>query len=198
MVALDELYIPQVASFEKQLGEIEIMLKTGAVPNPQLVEAEQKVAAMKAKGVDPQILAQAEQEIASAPEQEKTSIEVDAEVEDHDTEAMACWQYLNSAEGRKAKHDNPRGYMDVRLHFIAHVQAAKDKAAANAPPPPQRPVSVSLNYKDVPDPNEADQVLQRAGITPTPKPPDALTPAAHAMLPEPPPPTPAAPAAPAQ
>jgi len=27
MVALDELYIPQVASFEKQLGEIEIMLK---------------------------------------------------------------------------------------------------------------------------------------------------------------------------
>ena len=195
MVALDELYIPQVASFEKQLGEIEIMLKTGAVPNPQLAEAEQKIAAMKKRGVDPAVLAQAEQEIAAAPEQEETSIPVDEEVEDHDTEAMACWQYLNSAEGRKAKHDNPRGYMDVRLHFIAHVTAAKKKAAANAPPPQVKPPSVSVNYKDIPDPQEADQVLQHAGIQPTPKPPDALTPAAHAMLPPAPaqPPLPATP-----
>ena len=186
MVALDELYIPQVASFEKQLGEIEIMLKTGPVPNPQLVQAEQKIAAMKAKGVDPAATAQAEQEIAANPQQEETSIPVDAEVEDHDTEAMACWQYLNSAEGRKAKHDNPRGYMDVRLHFIAHVDAAKQKAAANAPPPQFKPVNKSISYKDIPDPQEADQLLAQAGITPTPKPPDALTPAAHAMLPPPP------------
>ncbi len=41
---------------------------------------------------------------------------------------MACWQYLNSPEGRKAKHDNQRGYQDVRLHFLAHVQAAKANA----------------------------------------------------------------------
>jgi hypothetical protein len=194
MVALDELYIPQVASFEKQLGEIEIMLKTGAVPNPELVEAEQKIAAMKAKGVDPALTQQAEAEIAADPNQEESSIKVDLEVEDHDTEAMACWQYLNSPEGRKAKHDNPRGYMDVRLHFIAHVNAAKQKAAANAPPPQLKPPSVSVNYKDIPDPQEADQVLQHAGITPTPKPPDTLTPAAHAMLP-PPPPQPPLPAA---
>jgi hypothetical protein len=195
MVALDELYIPQVASFEKQLGEIEIMLRpgpdgasSGPVPNPQLVEAEQKIEKMKQLGADPTKMALAEQQIAQAPDQEETSIEVDEEVEDHDTEAMACWQYLNSPEGRKAKHDNPRGYTDVRLHFIAHVTAAKQKAAANAPPPQRKPPSVSVNYKDVPDPMEADQILAEAGITPTPKPPDALTPAAHGMLPPPPPP----------
>ena len=188
MVALDELYIPQVASFEKQLGEIEIMLKTGAVPNPQLVEAEQKIAAMKLRGVDPAQTQQAEAEIAAAPNQEETSIPVDLEVEDHDTEAMACWQYLNSPEGRKAKHDNPNGYQDVRLHFIAHVDAAKQKAAASAPPPQVKPPSVSISYKDVPDQSEADQILNKAGIQTTPKPPDALTPAAHAMLPPPVPP----------
>lgn len=186
MVALDELYIPQVASFEKQLGEIEIMLKTGPVPNPQLVEAEQKIAAMKAKGVDPAMLEQAEAQISQIQSQEQSSIPVDPDTEDCDTEAMACWQYLNSPEGRKAKQDNAPGYNNVRLHFMETTAAAKQKAAANAPPPQQKPASLSVNFKDIVSQNEADQALARVGITPDAKPPEQLTPAAHAMLPPPP------------
>jgi hypothetical protein len=185
MVALDELYIPQVASYEKQLGEIEVMLKTVPAPNPELAAAEQKIQALKAQGVDPAILAQAEQQLAANPVQEVSTIPVDAETEDLDAEAMCCWQYLNSPEGRKAKQTNPNGFRNVRLHFLETVQAAAQKKASQAPKPPQKPVSVSVNYKDIPDPNEADQVLANAGINPTPKPPNALTPAAHAMQPEP-------------
>jgi len=190
MVALDELYIPQVASFEKQEGELEILLKSTPAPNPQLVEAEQKLQQLKADPrIDPAELAQAEQQIATAPQQLQSSMPV-ADYEDHDTEAMCCWKYMNSPEGRKAKQTNKDGFENVELHWQEHVQAAQKKAAANAPPPPQKPVSVSLNYKDVADAQEADAILSRAGIPVTPKPPDALTPAAHAMLPEPQPPVP--------
>jgi hypothetical protein len=188
MVALDELYIPQVASFEKQLGEIEVMLKTTPAPNPAVAAAEQKIAAVKAiPGIDPAMLMQAEQQLAQMPQQQVSSIQVDADTEDCDTEAMCCWQYLNSPEGRKAKQTNPQGYQNVRLHFLETVQAAEDKKAKGAPKPPQKPVSVSLSYKDIPDQAEADQVLMNAGIQPSPKPPNAMTPGANAMLPPPPP-----------
>jgi hypothetical protein len=196
MVALDELYIPQVASFEKQLGEIEVMLKTGPAPNPVLAEAEQKIIKIKSvPGVNPAMLQKAEAELAAAPQQEVSSIPVDEDprIEDHETEAMACWQYLNSPEGRKAKKANVNGYNNVRLHFLEHLDAIAKKQAANAPAPPQKPVSVSVNYKDIPDPNEADQVLSKAGIQITPKPPGALTPGAAAMMPPTPPTAPAAP-----
>jgi len=72
------------------------------------------------------------------------------------------------------------------LHWQEHVQAAQEKAAANAAAAPQKPVSKSVNYKDIVDQSEADQFLKQAGITPAPKPPEAITPAAHAMLPPPP------------
>lgn len=186
MVALDDLYIPQVASFEKQLAEIELMLKQGAVPNPQLVEAEQKIQKLKELGAPPAALAPAEAQIAADPNQQISSIPV-ADYEDHATEAMCCWKFLNGPEGRAAKHNNPNGFKDVELHWQEHVSAAKKQAAENAPAPPQKPVSVSVNYKDVPSQTEADQILAKAGVTPDQKPPEAITPAAHAMLPPPPP-----------
>jgi len=61
MMGLSDLYIPQVASRNKQLGEIEILLKSTPVPNPQVEEATQKIEQMKIAGVDPQELAAAEQ-----------------------------------------------------------------------------------------------------------------------------------------
>jgi len=190
MVALDDLYIPQAASYEKQLGEIEILLKTSPPPNPEVVELEQKIQAIKDNpGVDPAMLQQAEAELAALPKQLVSSIPI-SDYEDHATEAFCCWQYMNSPDGRKEKKLHPDEFHNVELHFEEHEKAAADKAAKNAPPPPQKPVSVSLNYKDVADAAEADAILSKAGIPVTPKPPNALTPAAHAMLPEPQPPVP--------
>lgn len=186
MVALPELFIPQVTSYEKQLGEIEILLKNKPVPNPQVVEGMAKIEQLKKQNVDPAALEQAEMQLQQLEQQNPatSSIEVDPIVDDSATEAMACWQYLNSPEGRKAKKNNPMGYENVRLHFIAHTDAAAQKAAQNAPPPQQKPPSVSVNYKDVADQGEADQILAKAGIQPTPKMPPAT---AGAPLPTPPP-----------
>lgn len=184
MVALDELYIPQVASNEKQLGEIEVMLKTIPVPNPQLAAAEQKIQALQAQGVPPELLAQAQQELAQAPQQEMSSLPINS-YDDDGTEAACCWQYMTSPEGRQAQRTNPNGFRNVMLHHDEHVAAGQKKAAAAQASAPQKPVSKSVNYKDIVDQSEADQFLKQAGITPAPKPPDAMTPAAHGMLPEP-------------
>lgn len=172
MIALPEIVIPQVTSFEKQLGEIEILLKNKPVPNPTIVEAQQKIGQLKEQDVDQAHLDQAMQEVLQLEQTVPlvSSIQVDPEVEDSASEATACWLYLNGPEGRKAKKGNPSGYENVRLHYLAHVEAAAQKAAQNAPPPQQKPPSKSLNYKDVAanDPAAAAQLLQEGGLTPSP------------------------------
>ena len=167
MFGMSDFYIPQVASRNKQLGEIEVMLKTTPVPNPQVEMLTQKVEQMKAAGVDPAELQQAEQQIQAMP-QETTSLPIDAQREDNDTEALTCWQFINSDEGRRAKRSNPDGFENVCLHYDAHVAAAQAKAAAAGQP--GKPPSVSIGYKDVAmlDKGASDQILQKAGISPSP------------------------------
>jgi hypothetical protein len=170
MIALSDLYIPQVAARNKQLGELEMLLKSGPIPNPAIGEAQQSVAAMKAQGVDPQHLMQAEAEIEKMAKAtpEVSSIPIDPDVDDSETEAATLWQYLNSPEGRKDKRVNQKGFMNARLHFMEHVAQVKQKAA-QATGGQGKPPSVSVNYKDVADQGEADQILSKAGIQPTAK-----------------------------
>jgi hypothetical protein len=175
MVGLSELVIPQVLSYRKQLGEIEVMLKSTPVPNPQVMQAMQKIAQMKAMGVDPQELMQAEQEVQALP-QEVCSMPIDAKREDNETEAMTCWLWINGEEGRKAKRGNKEGYDNVCLHFDMHTDAAAAKAAAAGQP--AKPPSISIGYKDVAmlDKGASDQILQKGGITPTTAAPGANAP----------------------
>lgn len=167
LVGLTDLYIPQVASRNKQLGEIEMMLKpgNGPVPNSQIPALQEKVEAMKAQGVDPQQLAQAEQQIQALPDE--CSMPITPETDDNETEAATCWQWINDPEGRKTKHSNKEGYDNIVLHYQEHVQAAQAKAAQA--PPPTKPPSESINYKDVAalDKGASDQMLLKGGITPT-------------------------------
>ncbi len=167
MMGLSELYIPQVASRNKQLGEIEVLLKSTPVPNPQIEEANAKIAMMKQQGVDPQILEAAEEQVKALPP-EICSMPIDAKHDDNDTEAATCWQYINSDEGRRAKRANKQGFDNVCLHYDAHVQAVQEKAAQA--PQAGKPPSVSVGYKDVAqvDQGAAAQILTKAGITPSP------------------------------
>jgi hypothetical protein len=166
MFGMADFYIPQVAARNKQLGEIEVLLKSTPVPNPQVELLKQKIAQMKEAGVDPQELAAAEQQVEAMPQQ-VSSIEIDAKREDNDTEALTCWQYINSPEGRGDKQKNKDGFDNVCLHYDAHVAAAEAKAAAAGQP--GKPPSVSIGYKDVAalDKGASDQILQKAGVTPT-------------------------------
>jgi hypothetical protein len=171
MTGLSDLIIPQVISYKKQLGEIEVLVKSTPVPNPQLVQGMKKLAQMKealtAAGGDLSQLDAAVQELQALPP-EVCSMPIDAKREDNDTEAMTCWLWINGEEGRRAKRSNKEGYDNVCLHFDEHTAAAQAKAAAAGGP--AKPPSTSINYKDVAmaDKGASDQILQKAGITPSP------------------------------
>lgn len=160
MVALTDLYIPQVASFTKQLGELEMLLEQSPVPNPQFEQAKQKIEQLRQTGIDPTMLQQAEQELQNIPS-EVSSWPIDAQTEDNDTEAFGCWKYLNSPEGRKAKRTKPDGFKNVRLHYLEHVQAAQEKSAGAEGQ--QKPPSKSINFKDM-DTDGQVQLAAQAGI----------------------------------
>lgn len=166
MLGLSDLVIPQVISRNKQLGEIELMMKTGPVPNPQVEMLREKIEQIKASGVDPQELAQAEQELAAMP-QNICSIPIES-TDDNATEAATCWIWINGDEGRKAKKTDKDGFDNVVLHFHEHDEAAKQAAAAAQQT--GKPPSVSVGYKDVVqvDQGAAQQILQKAGVTPSP------------------------------
>jgi hypothetical protein len=162
---LSDLYIPQVASRNKQLGEFEILLKSAPVPNPKVQQANSVVQQLKVMGADPQKLQLLEQQIAQMPP-EICSIQIDSQVEDSETEAATCWQWLTSPEGRKSKRLNAQGYNNVRLHFLDHTQDAMQKKAA-AGPDKAKPPAESINLKDLPT-SGAIQLAKKGGIDLTP------------------------------
>jgi hypothetical protein len=181
LIGLSDMYIPQVASRNKQLAEIDMLLRSQPVPSQEAAQAQSQIAQMKMHGVDPQLLATAEQQLAQLPPD--SSIPIDAEIEDNDAEAQTCLQWLLSPEGRKAKRDNPEGFANVRFHYLDHK-----KAAAAAAPPPKSKVVQSINFKDLP-PSGKIQEAAEAGIQLNPQdvaPPPVLPGAAATGAPTPP------------
>lgn len=175
MVALPQLYIPEVVAYKKQFGEIELLAKTAPVPNPMITKAQAIIKQLSAHPeVDQAQLDQAKQELLQLEQTQPTisSIQVDGEVEDNNSEAMACWKFMMDPEGRKLKNTNPDYYENVRLHFLAHTAAAAQKAASAQPPVQKKAPSVSINWKDVVasgDKAAGDQILGGAGVQATPQ-----------------------------
>ena len=167
-----DIYIPQVLSHNKQLGEIDIMLKGKPIPNPQIVMAGQKLQQLAAMpGFDPTQLQQAKMQLQQLMQTKPLvcSMPIDAEVDDNSTEAATTWQWLNSEEGRKTKVSKRPGFDNVRLHYLDHIEAVQQKAA-QAGGGAGKPPSISISYKDtaMTDVGASKQILQKAGITPSP------------------------------
>lgn len=146
VIGLTDLYIEQVASRNKQLGELEILLNSQPVPNPQVESGKAKLAQIVQMGVDPQELQDAEKQLQQLPPL-VSSEPIDDKVDDNETESRTCWQYLTSAEGRKAKRLNKNGYDNVRLHFLEHVKVLMDNQANNKK---HKPATEAINIKDLP------------------------------------------------
>jgi hypothetical protein len=173
MLGLSELTVPQEASRNKQLTEINELIKSEPQPNPQVVQAQQQLQAAQQKMTadanataehiqqGQQMLQQLQQQIAALP-QEVSSVPIDAQYDDNGTEYQECVDWINSSVGQKLKLQNPKGFQNVRLHGLEH-KAELDKAAANAQQAQGKPPSLSANVKDLPAP-EAVAVLQKAGI----------------------------------
>jgi hypothetical protein len=180
-VGLENFVIKALESRDKQLGEIEIMLESGPIPNPQIQQLKQQImkltqqaametqdpAAVQAAGAQVQQLTQAMQALPPLVSSEP----IDVECDDNEIEAATALRFINSPRGRAMKNgseDERQSFANIRLHYLEHDKADKAKKAAAAPQPIQKPPSVSANVKDM-TPDEAAQALAQAGIKSDPQ-----------------------------
>jgi len=175
--------VPGATSITKQKAEFEILLRSGPMPNPQVLKIQstlqdaaedmkQKMATMQP--VTPQelqMVQQLQQMEKTLPPMVSTVPVAQDESELHSIEASQCLDWMNSTEGQKFKYGKPEqraAYQNVHLHWTEHMEMAKKIAAANAPSvnkPPSE--SISIDVSKMP-PNVAVQALAKAGVQATP------------------------------
>lgn len=173
-IGLTEFEIPAAESYDKQLGEFELLLAGEPLPNPALEEARQKADALAAEAVRTQLpelvqAAEAATHALAAIPPLISSVPVDQDVDDNAAEAQACLDFLRSSEGRRLKYGSPESraaYDNVRLHMLEHQKGAeaqlRAKEAVTIKPP-----SLSIPFKDMP-PAAGAELLDRMGLRTAP------------------------------
>ena len=173
-IGLEELQSPVLEARDKQLGEIEILLRSGPAPNPAAMQAKLQIAQLaQAAQLNPQLAPQVQQATQQAQQipPNVSTVEVDPECDNHAVEMATCLRFINSPNGRALKNGDEKqrgGFMNVRVHFLEHQAALKQQQAQNQPPPLVKPVSISLNAKDAPPPAAAE-IYKKAGIPANPQ-----------------------------
>lgn len=171
LIGIQDLEIPGADSEEKQLGEIKELLAETPIPNMELAQqlAQAKIAAAVTGGQPPNP--------PSPTEMMLPSVEIDPDFDDHQAELTACKDWINSPVGQQAKRENPDGFMNVRLHALAHqkmVQQAQQAAIQQAMMPQlimekakhsgqAKSPAESIQYKDL-GPSGRIQLAAQAGI----------------------------------
>lgn len=135
IIGVEDFIVPGGDSAEKQMEEIADLLGGQPQPNPAYAALqEQKAQLMKTVQVMPvddgQIM-QLQQAMATTP-QLVPSVQIDPQCDDHQAEAETGLSWMRSPQGRKQKQSNPTGFMNVRLHILAHQDQAKQQAAQQA------------------------------------------------------------------
>lgn len=184
LIGLPEMASTGEEARQKQLEEIQELLKTGPIPPPPEAFAALALQNPQAKPIVVRFMAAWEANKAKElpmPVPPKAlwmlfgpSVDVDGENDFNEFESTECKTWLSSPERREQdKAGNQLGVMNVILHKQRHDKAIQ---AAQAPPQ-QKPVSQSINFKDAP-PEVQMQMAAEAGLQM--KPPMAPNPAAIA------------------
>lgn len=165
-IGLTDFEIPEADAVDKQLGEFEILLKTGPVPNPAIQQAQEQLLqnAQEAQQLGheqqfEQMMPQVLEAVKALPPMVSTVPVAQDGSEDHSTEREECKHWMNSAEGRKYKNGSPEekaSFENVHLHFLEHDEMANKLA----PPQPTKPPSESMSAQvDKMPPEIAAQML---------------------------------------
>lgn len=153
---LSEIVIPEAEAYDKQMFEIEQLLKTAPVPpDPQMqdqamIDHAAAVVKMHNSGMP-------DAQAPPPPQLPPTSTVPVNDWDFHQWEAAACQDWLNSQEMRRQiAQGNQAGVDNVVLHWRAHVQAA-----AAQMPPPMAPMPAQQGSKPS-APNPAGNLLPAA------------------------------------
>ena len=178
---MKDFKVPGASSVVKQKGEMEKLLRSGPMDNPQVLQAQaalqqatEGIKASSAPGqpIDPQVQQKTEQLAGMAkqlPPKVSTVPVAQDESENHAAEAGWLFEWMNSTEGCKFKNGTAKqraGYENVHLHWAEHIAMAKKIAAANAPSPKPPSESISAAADKMPAPVAVD-LLAKMGIKST-------------------------------
>ena len=134
LIGLQELDIPDADAWDKQMVEINLMLQTP--PTPPVPAGVGQPIQM------PNPLTGDMETLPSLPVPPQSTVPIDPDYDNHAAEFMTVTLFLNSTKGQQLKRTDPDGYMNVRLHGLAHKQElmkAQMAQAQAAAPPPQGP-----------------------------------------------------------
>jgi hypothetical protein len=150
---LKDLVIPGAEARDKQLREIEQLLRETPIPDESKIdEWEQQAMQAVAAGQQP-------------PEMPMTSSIPVGKYDYNQPELDKCIEWLSSSACHEEQQKgNSQGVMNVQLHADLH-QAAISQAAAAAAAAQQEPMKISAAFKDL-DPATKVQALVRDGYKP--------------------------------
>lgn len=134
---LEELEDPDEDSRLKQYREIYELMQAAPIPGQEI------------PGPDGQPI----------PGQPQSSVPIDPDTDNNAVEAEVCLVWINSAKGQAMKKSQPDGFMNVKLHFMAHQQVLK-MAAQNAVQPKPPAVTLALKGADI-TPEGVAQVAEK-------------------------------------
>jgi len=144
LIGLEDFVIPAAEARDKQLYEINQMLKSAPTPNPQYAQLQEELGQatqhVGGGGMLPDGAVEALTQQLQSTGQMTSSIPIDAEMDDNAAEAEAGKTWVNSSEGQKQKRENPTGFANVRFHILEHLKVVQQQEMAQmmaAMPPPK-------------------------------------------------------------
>ncbi|TMI87849.1 MAG: hypothetical protein E6H08_18735 [Bacteroidetes bacterium] len=121
VIKIPEFKLPGADDRQKQYEEIVELINSPPIPpDPQEVQQYQMIVQQSQQTGQP----------PPPPPQEKSSVEIDPDVDNHQIEAAICKSWLISAAGQLAKKENKDGYKNVLLHMKAHLAIVQQAAQA--------------------------------------------------------------------
>jgi hypothetical protein len=137
VLGLSDLVVPGEDSRNKQLREIDLLLRSGPVVVPSHVGARHAVSLQSDDSRDGEVGA------TLVP-----SVPVDLLFDNHAVELEECRRWANSDAGQVARIENPAGFANVKAHAEAHLRAiGLAYAAAGSGPTATEPGSGSASSR---------------------------------------------------
>jgi hypothetical protein len=147
LLGIHDWVIPAANSYEKQMAEIELLLKQRPAPDLDKLKmfvADQAIEAAIKQKAAPMGVPLPETPPPDTMQMYKSSVPVDPIWDKHKYEVPAIDDYLNGPDGQQEAKTNPWGILNIKLHGMEHKQAM----IAQMPPPmalPEAPGGAAPN-----------------------------------------------------
>lgn len=131
-LGIPKLIIPGARSVEKQDREIQELLESVPIPLPDLTSFQAMNQLAQRAGQQPRDPMDPAFPPDALIKLYKPSVGIDPFSDDSAAEFQRSIEWMNSLEGQASKEDNPKGYLNVKLHAILHQQDMQKKTVAAA------------------------------------------------------------------